>query len=282
MSNKTPLYDLSHPNFKRNGLYRRLAKEHMNLADLDSEVIDIEISSTRGPQRVPDEYVIHYRVKSIVAVDEYSLEPIYGNHHKVRITLPHDYPLRAAEIYMVSEAWHPNIQGKGKFKGRVCGNTRDFGKSYELYQLVIRIGEILQYKNYHALNEPPYPEDSDIAKWIVDYAEPKNIVNKYKRIFTDYSPLIKGQVVEQPILDENETIYEPEKTVAEPEPEPPVVEPEPPVVEETPPAPIQAEELPPEPEKEEPADKGRPKLKLKSKSATPPPAKKSSIKIKKR
>ena len=31
----------------------------------------------------------------------------------------------------------------------------------------------------------PFPEDSLVAKWIKEYAEPNNIVNKWKEIYSD-------------------------------------------------------------------------------------------------
>ena len=90
---------------------------------------------------------------------------------------------------MKSDLWHPNIKWDGKFKGRICGNTKEYGKGYDLVQLVYRIGEILQYKNYHAENTPPFPEDSMVAKWVKEYAEPNKIVDKWSETYTDYSDL---------------------------------------------------------------------------------------------
>ena len=79
---------------------------------------------------------------------------------------------------MKSDLWHPNIKYHGKEKGHICSNAKDFGKRYNLYFLAHRIGEILQYKNYHAIEEPPHPDDEIVAEWVREYAEPKDIVNK--------------------------------------------------------------------------------------------------------
>jgi hypothetical protein len=59
-----------------------------------------------------------------------------------------------------------------------------------LYLLVIRIGEILQFKQYHSENTPPFPEDIKAARWVMEYAEPQGIVNKYKDIAIDDTPLV--------------------------------------------------------------------------------------------
>lgn len=177
-------YNFKDPIFEKNFLYRRLAKEHLLLLEIESDKIKIEVTDVRGPLKIPDTYNIHYYFKSIIGIND-DQSPIYGNHHIVELHLPLKYPMESPRIYMKSEVWHPNIKWEGKFKGRICGNTKEYGKGYDLTQLVFRIAEILQYKNYHAENTPPFPEDSLVAKWIKDYAEPNNIVNKWKEIYTD-------------------------------------------------------------------------------------------------
>lgn len=177
-------YNFSDPLFEKNFLYRRLAKEHLQLQEIESKHIQIEVTDVRGPLKVPDTYNIHYFLRSITGISS-DRSPVYGDHHIVELHLPLKYPMEPPRIYMKTDAWHPNIKWEGKFKGRICGNTKEYGKGYDLTQLVYRIAEILQYKNYHAENTPPFPEDSLVAKWIKEYAEPNNIVNKWKEIFTD-------------------------------------------------------------------------------------------------
>ncbi len=190
---KKPTYDFNHQVFKQNFLYKRLAKEHISLAELESDVIDIEILQTRGEWRVPEAYRITYKVNSITGLDA-NQQPIYGDMHIADIIFPLNYPIEPPQLKMATEAWHPNIKSEGKFKGRICGNIKDFGRGYDLYQLVMRIGEILQYKNYHATNVAPYPEDIKAAAWVLEYAEPKGIVNKEKGIATDYQELTRRGV----------------------------------------------------------------------------------------
>ncbi|MBK8706646.1 MAG: hypothetical protein IPN33_25755 [Saprospiraceae bacterium] len=84
-------------------------------------------------------------------------QPIYGNHHILEITLPVNYPIQPTIIRMITDVWHPNIRSDGPSKGRVCSNSRNLGKMSDLYQLVLRIGEILQYKNYHAEEHAAIP-----------------------------------------------------------------------------------------------------------------------------
>jgi ubiquitin-protein ligase len=190
---KKPTYDFNHQVFKQNFLYKRLAKEHISLAELESDVIDIEILQTRGEWRVPEAYRITYKVNSITGLDA-DRQPIYGDTHIADIIFPLNYPIEPPQLKMQTKAWHPNIKSEGKFEGRICGNIKDFGRGYDLYQLVMRIGEILQYKNYHATNVAPYPEDIKAAAWVLEYAEPKGIVNKEKGIATDYQELTRRGV----------------------------------------------------------------------------------------
>ena len=177
-------YNFKDPIFEKNFLYRRLAKEHLLLQEIESDLIKIEVTDVRGPLKIPDTYYIHFYLKSITGIND-DQSPKYGDHHIVELHLPLKYPMESPRIYMKTEIWHPNINWEGKFKGRICGNTKEYGKGYDLTQLVFRIAEILQFKNYHAENTPPFPEDSLVAKWIKEYAEPNNIVNKWKEIYSD-------------------------------------------------------------------------------------------------
>lgn len=198
-----------HPIFQKMRRYIRFAKEHMALSDLQSDCIKWEVKSSATNLRIPTRYHIHYFFKSIVDVDE-DQNPVYGNHHILELTLPKNYPIEPCKIYLISDIWHPNIKSEGKEKGRVCANAMNLGKAFTLDLLVIRIGEILQYKNYHAKHVPPFPEDSKVAKWVTTFAEPNEIVDKEKGIVVDDTPLV-GQ-------------YQKEEAVAEAEPE--IVEPD--------------------------------------------------------
>jgi len=179
-------YDLNKIKNPRN---RRLAREHIALDELCSKTdkISYEVTASIGP--VPEAYLIHYNLRSIVGIDE-NQDPVYGYRHTVEITLPKKYPMEGAMCYAKSDLWHPNIKSDGRYKGRICGNTKEFGSLYDLNMLVLRVGEILQYKNYHALPTAPYPEDEKVARWIRDHAEPNMIINKDYGIVSDNSSLI--------------------------------------------------------------------------------------------
>ncbi len=192
MSNK-PTYDFSSDFFKKNPFYKRLAKDHLSLFEVQSDVIKWEVIETRGSIKIPCEYHFHFNFKSIVGINP-DQSPIYGNHHIAKVTFPPKYPIEPPELYMQTNLWHPNIKSEGKYKGRICGNTKGFGLGYDLYLLVVRMGEILQFKQYHAENTPPFPEDIKAARWVLEYAEPNGIVNKYKEIAVDNTQLVNIDV----------------------------------------------------------------------------------------
>ncbi|RMG23320.1 MAG: hypothetical protein D6730_14680 [Bacteroidetes bacterium] len=164
----------------RNPRDKRLATEHINVAEIcaKSKKLSYEVIGEWGPRKPPEAYRITYHVKSIIGIDQ-NQQPQYGDRHVVEIRLPQGYPMTAtARCRMLTDIWHPNIKSKGQFKGRICSNSKSFGKLYQLDDLILRIGEIIQYKNYHAVNTAPFPEDEEVARWVREVAEPQGWVNR--------------------------------------------------------------------------------------------------------
>jgi len=185
------LYDFNNPIFKKHFIYKRLASEHLDLLEIQDDRIEIEVSSTIGPLKIPNQYQITYHISTIVGIND-DQSPILGNKHQVEISLPKRYPLESAKIYTKTPVWHPNIQFHGKFQGRICGNTQNFGKGYSLAQLVLRIADILSYKNYHAEHTHPFPEDGKVADWVISYAEPNGLVHKEKGLLVEMTKPTKS------------------------------------------------------------------------------------------
>ena len=188
-----PNYSWEHNTFRKKPYIKRWAKEHEAVVKLNNKttVINVEIlEQTKDELKIPTKYMVTYHLRSIVSLEDNGQDPVYGEEHKAEFELPKEYPAKACTIYMRTPVWHPNIRSKGTYVGRVCANSDLFGPTYMLDQLILRVGEVLQYKNYHALNTWPYPDDGDAAKWVLDYAEPNDIVNKWKEIFTDDRELI--------------------------------------------------------------------------------------------
>lgn len=173
---------------------RRAPRLKSDFQELDSlcersEVISYEVISKDGSN--PDAYRITYNLKSIIGVGP-NRKPIYGHTHVAEIRFPAMYPKSQPVCKMISDVWHPNIRYSGKTKGHICINEQSLGPWHNLEMLVIRIGRILQYKNYHTKNVAPWPEDPTAAKWVREYAEPHNIINKKRGIYVDNTPLFNA------------------------------------------------------------------------------------------
>ena len=195
-----PEYDFNSDIFKKNPFYKRLAKDHLSLCEIESDSIEWEVVNTRGALKIPCEYHFHFHFKSLIGINE-DKSPIFGNHHIAKVTFPPKYPIEAPELYMQTNLWHPNIKSEGRYKGRICGNTKGFGLGFDLFLLVIRMGEILQFKQYHAENTPPFPEDIKAARWLLEFGEPSGLVNKYKDVCIDNTPLVRNAEVSGTVLE---------------------------------------------------------------------------------
>ncbi|UCH92830.1 MAG: hypothetical protein JSV88_21380 [Candidatus Aminicenantes bacterium] len=186
---------------------KRLAKEHELIDELCNRSSKISYEITKQFKGVPPEgyKIIYDNVKSIVGINQNS-SPIYGTHHEAEIIFPPAYPGAdgAPKCRMLTDIWHPNVRSKDPAKGRICINAKALGAWHTLDMLAMHIGEMLQYKNYHAVNEEPWPEDPEVARWVREYAEPNGIVNKNKKIFVDHSELLDPEKPGQRKADRDE------------------------------------------------------------------------------
>jgi ubiquitin-protein ligase len=171
---------------------KRLSMDYFMLQELASNSDIISFNALNGDDTIPpSEYEIIYDLNSIIAIND-SKMPIFGNRHIAKISMTKGYPmLSPPSCYMLTDTWHPNIRSSGNLKGHICINAQVLGTWYTLDLLVLQIGEMLQYKNYHAKNIQPFPEDPIVANWVTEFAEPQGIVDKSKFIFVDDQPLIR-------------------------------------------------------------------------------------------
>ncbi|MDR2010215.1 MAG: hypothetical protein LBQ22_07015 [Bacteroidales bacterium] len=134
----------------------------------------------RNNVNLPVAYEIIFNIKSITGVgekDEQGLQkPIFGDKHILHINLPNGFPAVSGfpEFMFKTKIWHPNIRYFGDFQGRVCLNLTDHGVYTPLADYLDRIVDYLQYDDYYASNEYPYPEDLRVAEWVITQAEPNN------------------------------------------------------------------------------------------------------------
>lgn len=114
----------------------------------------------------PERYIITYTCKGIVGVDKHG-NPNFGEQHQVEIYLHQQYPQRWPGLKWMTPIWHPNIN---HINGSVCIDAAWWTAARSLDRLVIMLGEMLQYKNFHDdPTKPPFPWDPEAARWCREY-----------------------------------------------------------------------------------------------------------------
>ncbi len=101
--------------------------------------------------------VVEYRCRGLVWLPGHPA-PSVLNLHQMALTLHADYPRRPPRVAWLTEIFHPNILGRSA-NGGVC--VGPWTPAETLDQLVLRIGEMVQYKSFNtadALNP-------DAAAW---------------------------------------------------------------------------------------------------------------------
>lgn len=150
---------------------------------------------------LPVRYLIVYNIRSVCGVENVERlgepgvvnAPLFASHFYLLLEIPEGYPCvdaparfrfltRDKDGNAIPHPWHPNIRFFGEFAGRVCLNMPD---TYtDLAWCVERIASYLRYELYHALQEPPYPEDLKVAGWVRTQGE------FYDWIFFDQEPVL--------------------------------------------------------------------------------------------
>jgi len=146
---------------------RRLKKdfELMNELAARSNLIQVKANSNRAGLP-PERYVITYKCKGIAGIDR-SGNPKFSDKHQVEIYLHNQYPQRWPGMKWLTPIWHPNINHAN---GSVCIDAAWWSASRSLDRLVVMLGEMVQYKNYHDdPTKPPFPWDMEAAHWSRQY-----------------------------------------------------------------------------------------------------------------
>ena len=172
------------------GRGKRLLAEWRILEDRFDRRSDITVSvGSVGADGLPVRYIVDYSIRSICGVEHLdrlgeagvSNPPIFADAFRMELVLPANYPcVDGAPMFRfltndgdgnpLPHPWHPNIRYFGEMAGRVCLNQDD---TYtELAWGVERIAQYLRYERYHAVSEPPYPEDMQVAAWVIRQGEP--------------------------------------------------------------------------------------------------------------
>ena len=146
---------------------RRLRGDQKLMDELarQSDFISFTASSARKGLP-PERYVVTFSCKGIVGVDRKG-NPKFGNKHQIEIYLHNQYPQRWPGMKWLTPVWHPNIN---HINGSVCIDAAWWTASRSLDRLVLMIGEMIQYKNFHDdPTKPPFPWDPEAARWSREY-----------------------------------------------------------------------------------------------------------------
>jgi ubiquitin-protein ligase len=146
---------------------RRLIADYQLMRELaaQSSLIKFEAVDARG-SAAPERYLVTYKCKGIAEIDKLG-RPKYSNFHQVQIYLHNQYPQRWPGLQWMTPIWHPNIHHLNK---TVCIDAAWWTASRSLDRLVIMLGEMVQYKNFHDdPTKPPFPWDPDAARWCRAY-----------------------------------------------------------------------------------------------------------------
>lgn len=146
---------------------RRLRADLQRMQDLTSQSSLIKFKAVSPRKGLPPErYIVTYECRGIISVDRKG-HPKYGRHHQVEIYLHNQYPQRWPGMKWLTPIWHPNIN---HINGSVCVDAAWWTASRSLDRLVLMIGEMVQYKNFHDdPAKPPFPWDPEAARWSREY-----------------------------------------------------------------------------------------------------------------
>src|SRR5512142_1977154 len=147
--------------------FRRLKADYEKLMELkaQSDLIDFDVVDVK-PGFPPEKYIVTFKCKSVTGIDLLG-RPQFGDRHQVAIYLHNEYPHRWPGLKWLTPIWHPNIK---RANGSVCIDAAWWTAARSLDRLVVMLGEMAQYKNYHDdPTKPPFPWDAEAAKWSRSY-----------------------------------------------------------------------------------------------------------------
>ncbi|MEX0788149.1 MAG: ubiquitin-conjugating enzyme E2 [Anaerolineales bacterium] len=152
---------------------RRLRADYERMRELAarSDLIRFEAFPLQ-PGWPAERYVVTFACKGVVGVDRKGA-PKFGEQHQVEIYLHNQYPQRWPGMKWMTPIWHPNIHHAN---GSVCIDAAWWTASRSLDRLVVMLGEMIQYRNFHDdPTKPPFPWDPEAARWSRTYraAHPK-------------------------------------------------------------------------------------------------------------
>ena len=229
----------------------RLQIDYGDLLNLEARSKFIQVLPQKPvPGWPPERYIITLTCTGFSGIRGDEQFPIPSDFHQFELYLSRDYPGKEPSLLWLTDIWHPNISHTEP--RHVCTNAvQTFYAQKPLSELVLSLGEMVQYRRYHAKIEPPFPLDREVAQWVREVAEPNGWIGPDNpvdprqllepgRIRTNVdgsSAKHDERVDEHPPVDEhvNEPVPVPPpkkritfgnpRTVADPPPDPAITEP---------------------------------------------------------
>lgn len=159
------------------GRRARLILEYEKLLNLEKRSEFIEIAPVDTIEGMPPEnYLITFKCRGISGIGD-DLTPTFTEFHQVSMRLSSNFPNQEPYLKWMTPIWHPNIEHDEPH--HVCtNNVQNWFSAKSLDDLVIKLGEMVQYQHYHAEWTAPFPLDKEAADWVVNFAEPNGILSK--------------------------------------------------------------------------------------------------------
>ncbi|CAN5236568.1 hypothetical protein BH10ACI1_BH10ACI1_04110 [soil metagenome] len=163
------------------GRRARLLLEYEKLINLEkrSEFIKIEpVDTVEGMP--PENYLITFKCRGVSGLNE-DKSPQFAEFHQVSMKLSNNFPNQEPYLKWLTPIWHPNIEHKEPH--HVCtNNVQNWYSTKSLDDLVLTLGEMVQYRRYHAAWIAPFPLDKEAADWVVNFAEPNGFIGPEKPV----------------------------------------------------------------------------------------------------
>ena len=124
----------------------RLRRLHADLAAMIELVGGSELVTMTHSGNPPDRYVVTYTCRGLY-LPVGGTEPVAVERHQAEFYLHRDYPRRPPQITWRTPIFHPNILSSEQGGGVCIGS---WTPSESLADLVVRVGEMVQYREYNA------------------------------------------------------------------------------------------------------------------------------------
>lgn len=136
---------------------RRLENDYERMKKLRHLSPFIDFTAYGKPLENPQKYEVTFRCKGLIWKNA---GPVFSVHHQVEIYLQSEYPTSQPHLKWLTPIFHPNILGSDYgHSGTVC--IGKWTPSMFLCDLCIKVGEMIQYKNYDTLS----PLNTKAAVW---------------------------------------------------------------------------------------------------------------------